>query len=77
MNHELARFDVPEHNFELIIDQNTGEVFASQMAIARMVNISPTAIRNWLKKGETKTQPKVTKIPTSKGLQTAYLWNVV
>lgn len=73
MNNNLARFDVPEQNLELIINQDTGEVFASQSAIARMVNIPETSVRRWLKSVRHLSTPIISKIPTSNGFARATL----
>lgn len=65
----LTRFE--NNGLELIIDITSGEVFASQSAIARMCNVSEAAIRKFLSSNQIKT--KSLQIPTDKGLRTSNL----
>lgn len=58
---------------ELIIDINTGEVFASQNAIARMCQVSKEAIRKW--KGVNQIPAITAEIFTSGGLQGVNLFD--
>ena len=65
----LTRFD--KDGLELIVDTSTGEVFASQSAMSRMVGVSETSIRKWI----TSNQIAVKKLetPTTTGVKTSNL----
>ena len=74
----LARFDIPEQNLELIINQQSGEVLTSQTALSRMLRIPETSIRRWLKQLRDSRQicePIIAKIPTTGGFKRATLYN--
>lgn len=58
-------------NLELIVDLDTGEVFASQSAIARMVGKNESTIRYWITSQNIST--KRLGIPTGTGLKTSQL----
>lgn len=62
----LQRFD--NEGLELVIDLNTGEVFASQAAIIRMTGKPKSTIANWAK-GVPNEVVKEAEIPTPRGLQ--------
>lgn len=68
-NSTLTRFE--KADLELIVNTETGEVFASQSAIARMVGVSETAIRKWIISNQ--ITPILAKIPTSTGVKTSNL----
>lgn len=71
MNNKLTRFE--NNGLELIININTGEVFASKRALARMCQKDEKTIRNWI--GADKIDFKQAQIPTNTGLQGADLLN--
>lgn len=68
---ELQRF---EHDgLELVINTQTGEVFASQRAIGRMADKDEATIRRYVSAAG--ISPVRAEIPTSSGLRTAALLN--
>lgn len=67
----LTRYD--QNDLELIINQETGEVFASQSALARMVERNESTIRDWLTSRN--IQGEEAEILTSTGLKTSRLLN--
>ncbi len=69
MNNSLTRFN--KDGIELLIDTVTGESFASQSAVARMANVSESAIRKWITSNQ--IQVKSTEIPTATGFKTSNL----
>ncbi len=71
-NTTLQRFDT-ENGIELIIDTQTGEAFASQSAIARMVGKGESTIRYWITSQNIQT--KEAEIETATGLKTSQLLN--
>ena len=71
MNNKLTRFN--KDGLELIINIDTGEVFASKRALARMCEVSETSIRKWI--GANQIDFKQAQIPTNSGLQCADLLN--
>ena len=62
---DLVRYD--NNGLELLIDTNTGEVFASQNGFARMVGVSKPAISNWV--GVNQIPLKNAEVLTPGGLQ--------
>jgi hypothetical protein len=61
-----------EHNgLELVIDLDTGEVYASQSATARMCKVTETTIRKFVSSNQ--YSPLMTEIPTAVGLRSSSL----
>lgn len=68
----------PFHNedgLELVINTETGECFASQSALARMVDVSEAAIRKWVKNPSNQIEVFEAQIQTTQGLRTSNLIN--
>lgn len=65
----LQRYD--NNGLELVIDDSTGEVFATIRGYARMVNKNESSIRSRL--GARDDELKTAEIPTNKGIQGARL----
>ena len=63
-----------QDGLELYIDKVSGESYASQSSLARMCNISETAIRKWLSTSNLDAI-KVAKTPTTQGFRTSNLLN--
>ena len=68
----LARYETQD-GIELVINQKTGEAFASQSATARMCNVSETAIRNFITSNQIGV--KKSEVLTNTGFKTSNLLN--
>ncbi len=73
MNHDNTLVPFKQGDLELVIDNKTGEVFASQRAIARMCEVVDTTIMRWASAASIK--PKMARILTVSGLQGAALYS--
>lgn len=67
----LQRYE--QNGLELIIDLNTGEVFASEPCLANMCYVSRQSIRAW--RTSNQIEIKQVETPTSTGLKTSNLYN--
>ena len=62
---------------ELYIHQGSGEVFASQRMLGRLVEKADTTIMRWMngKQSAAQATPKMVEVPTPKGIRTAALYD--
>lgn len=73
LNQNLQRFD--NDGLELIINTDTGEVFASQRAISRMVDKALSTVQNFLSKADRNIQAVNAQVKTDSGVQGVLLYD--